>query len=131
VHLHDIHGMSLKHAYQSGVAQFRALRASHEQATKSAQLEAQHYGAEFNALGYIGAGVLAENAYLKKWTAAQAAEGASAASRASQRLLNPAWQKEEVWTGGKQYLRPPKEEEESDLEKSDVEPSYSFATAKQ
>jgi hypothetical protein len=111
VHLHGVHSMTLKHAYQSGIAQFRALRASHEQATKSAHLEASHYGADFSTFGsLVEAGVRAENKYLKKWNQT---EEAGATARAAQRLLNPAWRREEVFSAGQDYLKPAAEDSEA------------------
>lgn len=47
VHLHMHHQLSLAHAYRHALAQYHALRAEHETASRYALLEAQAYGAIF------------------------------------------------------------------------------------
>ena len=67
MHLHLLHQVPLSEAYSSAVAQFRSLRATHQYALRTAQLEAQSYGAEFTSVGFIGAGSIAEERHLKRW----------------------------------------------------------------
>ena len=47
LNLRDVQKLPISEAYRRSTAEFVRLRARHEMATKAAEMEARHYGAEF------------------------------------------------------------------------------------
>lgn len=109
INLHKIHEIPLAIAYSTGISQYHALKASHEIALYSAQVELQAYGyqwpSEFSAVDRR-ARADEKNIIDSVRKASKLSMGESAASGAAPRvsLLNPFPASKRAWTGGLQYL---------------------------
>jgi hypothetical protein len=109
VNLHKVHEIPLAIAYSTGISQYHALKASHEVAVYSAQVELQANGYSWpTEFSTIDRRVRADekNILESVRAAARLSMGDSAASGAAPRisLLDPSPHTKKSWTGGLQYL---------------------------
>ena len=121
VNLHEHHGQSLNEAYASAVAQFRALRAEHDIASKIALREAEHNGIEFGPDEVERVWEMEEK-HLDSWK--RTAELSTATNVARKRwhaiVEETIPRTTKHWTRGAEYTR---------LWKEGVRPTYSPALA--
>lgn len=109
INLHKVHEIPLAIAYSTGVSQYQALKASHEIALYSAQVELEANGyqwpTEFSAIDRR-ARADEKNIIDSVRKASKLSIGESAASGAAPRisLLDPFPAPKKPWTGGLQYL---------------------------
>lgn len=109
INLHKVHEIPLALAYSTGISQYHSLKASHEIALYSAQIELSAHGFEWpTEFSSVDRRVRAEEKNILESIRAETktSMGQVAASggvpRAS--LLDPVTRGQQTWTGGLQYL---------------------------
>ncbi|KZV74944.1 hypothetical protein PENSPDRAFT_647695 [Peniophora sp. CONT] len=115
VTLYKHHGVSLSNAYQTAVAQFRALRAEHHLMTAYAAQEAEAQGAIFGPTP-VTAGFEAENAVMAQNVEIKArADQSDIIARKRWRMVVPPGGPQGEWSRGQEYVQ---------LWRSGVRPNY-------
>ncbi|KAG6890745.1 hypothetical protein C0992_013128 [Termitomyces sp. T32_za158] len=112
--LYEHHKKTLSEAYETAVAQFRALRAEHSVATKFAALEAEHLGAIFSK-GEIEHSFEKEKRNLATFERREEFDEGAIAARKRWKAIVDKTEGVKDWSKGQEYVR---------LWKEGIRPSY-------
>lgn len=119
VNLHEHHNMPLPLAYETGVAQFEALRSEFELTRAFAVYEARTYGATFG-LSETQLNFRKEISALKTWQYNEETDEGAAAARKRWKAIADRVDDPGTWSQGQQYVR---------QWKKGIRPSYTSMTA--
>ena len=114
VNLHEYHNVPVTQAYAMAIAQFRALRAEHEVATRVALMEADYYGLQFGP-SLTQRTFNEEQKVLQSWSKNKQADVMANTARKRWRMVPEQVGEPGSWSRGEEYTR---------LWQEGVRPSY-------